>query len=555
MALRWKINVSPSDQRDVSSQVRAMTTSVRANAEEGSVAMSTIVIDDPNGTLDVPGLKEIYGQETEAALPTFFRGIIADRGVSRGETDKSYRTTTARQWEVQVADQNERLARRVLLGVDANRPAETDVARIQYVMASPEMSTVGITSSTYVSTSGPIAMDAADYRGQTVLSLIDDCAQASGKNYWVMRRDDLGPTTFGLWYDFAGSTAYVSTIAISNVITDVDGATTFAASFDTKLTRDPSRVYSGVWMPFSGGAVYQQQASTSSNFHARDTTSYSANVKTVAKANARAIRYLTDIDTEEDRITTAIVVPNAQVNDLREGHLVYGTFSHLPGYETPTAMRVLNRTVTQVSEQYYRLDLELSPGAAAGPLVELAQLFGTASSDALVVAGNVWTYIPPDPITEYPVSIYPPENPQLINDGDNSTTNVSAANIHVMGSPRPWVSDNTFERRWTIDLGSARSVVMLKALGYNLGSGETDLNVPQTSAYSVNGSSWTDITSLWQYIVDAGGGHGWYHLWLPATTSIRYVRIGSQDSDPMGPLSYWGATVHTLDTFEVWGYE
>ena len=105
MALRSKINVSPSDQRDVSSQVRAMTTSVRVNAEEGSVAMSTIVIDDPDGTLDVPGLKEIYGQETEATLPTFFRGIIADRGVSRGETDKSFRTTTARQWEVQVADQ------------------------------------------------------------------------------------------------------------------------------------------------------------------------------------------------------------------------------------------------------------------------------------------------------------------------------------------------------------------------------------------------------------------------------------------------------------------
>jgi len=541
MPLRWKINVSPSDQRDVSSQVRAMTTSVRANAEEGSVAMSTLVIDDPNGTLDVPGLKEIYGQETEATLPTFYRGIIADRGVSRGETDKSYRTTTARQWEVQVADQNERLSRRVLLGVDANRPAETDVARIQYVMASPEMSTVGITSSTYVSTSGPIAMDAADYRGQTVLSLIDDCAQASGKNYWVMRRDDLGPTTFGLWYDFAGSTAYVSTLSISNDLTDIDGVLTFAAAFDTKLTRDPSRVYSGVWMPFSGGAVYQQQASTSSNFHARDTTSYSANVKTVAKANARAIRYLTDIDTEEDRITTAIIVPNAQVNDLREGHLTYARFTHLPGYETPTAVRVLNRTVTQVSEQFYRLDLELSPTVATtASLVELAQLFGTASSSAVLIEGGITLFGGGDIATE------PPRDVANINDGNNATY----SEAWVQGgltSPRPFVPANLMERRWTIDLGVSRTVVMLKSFGTSVATGIGP------TCYSTNGSSWTDLGE-WTYINDVGGVQ-WYHLWLPAPTTARYIRLGVRDNDPGGPTPYWGSMVHALSTLEIWGYE
>jgi len=204
-------------------------------------------------------------------------------------------------------------------------------------------------------------MDACDYRGQTVVSVIDDCAQTSGKNYWVMPREDLGASVYSLWYDFPDSTAYASAITISNVAADVDSVSCFAAAFDTALTRDPSRVYSGVYMPYEGGAIYQQLASTSSNFQARDTTSSSYNVKTAGRATARAIRYLADIASEEDRITTAIIVPNAQVNALREGHLVYARFSHLPGYETSTACRVLNRTVVQVSEEFYRIEVELSP--------------------------------------------------------------------------------------------------------------------------------------------------------------------------------------------------
>ena len=364
MALRWKLYRANIPEVDISDRVRADTISVRANAEEGSVPLSTIVVDDPDGSIDIPGLfYTIDGYETEAPAldQRFYRGFVADRTVSRGESDKSYRTTDARQWAVQAADPNSLLSRRLLLGTDANRPVETDVARVQYLMTSPEMTTVGITNSTYIDTSGAIQMDACDYRGQTVQAVIDDAAQTSGKNYWVMPREDLGAAVYSLWYDFPGSTAYPSAITISNVASDVDGVTCFAAAFDTALNRDPSRVYSGVYMPYEGGAVYQQLASTSSNFQARDTTSSSYNVKTAGRASARAIRYLADIATEEDRITTAIIVPNAKVNALKEGHLVYARFSHLPGYETSTGCRVLNRTVTQVSEEFYRIEVELSP--------------------------------------------------------------------------------------------------------------------------------------------------------------------------------------------------
>ena len=362
MALRWKLYRSGLlPEVDISERIRANTISVRTNAEEGSVAISSVVVDDPVGNINIPGLYYgLNGYETEApaGLQSFYHSIITDRTVSRGDSSKSYRTAAAREWTLQTADQNTLLSRRVLLGADANRPAETDVQRVLYLMTTPEMLAVDATD--YINTAGPVAMDACDYRGQMALAALDDCAQASGKNYWVMLREDIGYAAYGLWYDFPESTAYASAITISNVAADVS-ASCFAAAFDTTLTRDPSRVYSGVYMPYDGGSVYVNSASTQSNFQGRDTTAPSVNVKTAAKANARAIRYLADIATEEDRIATSIIVPNAQVNALKEGHLVYARFSHLPGYETSTGCRVLNRTVVQVSEEFYRIEVELSP--------------------------------------------------------------------------------------------------------------------------------------------------------------------------------------------------
>jgi len=376
MALRWKLYRSGLlPEVDISERIRANTISVRTNAEEGSVAISSVVVDDPVGNINIPGLYYgLNGYETEApaGLQSFYHSIITDRTVSRGDSSKSYRTAAAREWTLQTGDQNTLLSRRVMLGADANRPAETDVQRVLYLMASPEMLAVDATD--YINTSGPIAMDACDYRGQFALAVLDDCAQASGKNYWVMLREDIGYAAYGLWYDFPESTAYASAITISNVESDVDGVTCFAAAFETTLTRDPSRVYSGVYMPYDGGSVYVNSASTQSNFQGRDTTAPTVNVKTAAKATARANRYLADIDTEEDRIATSIIVPNAQVNALKEGHRVYARFSHLPDYEAMRPCRVLNRTVSQVSEAFYRIDAELTP---AGEPEFMGDAFGT----------------------------------------------------------------------------------------------------------------------------------------------------------------------------------
>jgi hypothetical protein len=85
-----------------------------------------------------------------------------------------------------------------------------------------------------------------------------DCAAASGKNFFVYVPDSrpgdpVGPVA----YVDPTAAVFSSTLRISNVLSDVDGTTTFAPSYDATLARDPSQVYSGVYLTYSGGHVYR----------------------------------------------------------------------------------------------------------------------------------------------------------------------------------------------------------------------------------------------------------------------------------------------------------
>src|SRR6185369_13978605 len=183
MALRATYSVSTGSNVDISSRIRAYTLSVAANAEQGSVAMSSIEVDDPEGGINLLGLRLIALQETAEASnqQTIFRGFLADRDVLRNE---SMRTGRARLWRANVVDVNSFITRRIMRGSDANRPAETDVARVQWLLGTSEFGNV-VTTSRYVSTRFPVAMDAVDYRDQDNQQILDDCAQQSGKNYFV----------------------------------------------------------------------------------------------------------------------------------------------------------------------------------------------------------------------------------------------------------------------------------------------------------------------------------------------------------------------------------
>jgi hypothetical protein len=159
---------------------------------------------------------------------------------------------------------------------------------------------------------------------------------------------------------------------LSNLASDVDGVWTFAISEDTELSRDPSRVYSGALVQYDGGLVYEQSQTTYVNFTKRDAIVPAPNVKSRTTATNRALRYLSDSDTEEDRITTSYYVPASKLNFAREGMRIQFRATHLPNYAAFSWLRILSRTFVQVSEQddpTYRVTLTLGAGPPAPNLL------------------------------------------------------------------------------------------------------------------------------------------------------------------------------------------
>jgi hypothetical protein len=353
---------TPLTETDVTDYFRLYTLDVAMNAEEGSVAQSTVFAHDPDGDIDITGHRRFRIVEDTAtgSNTTIWVGYTAARRYRRGD---STRTGISRDVDIDIVDVNSILPRRIFDKARANRPAETDVARIQWLLTVEESQLID--DDLYFNTASPVAMDAVDYRGQTVDNLLNDCSQQSGKNYFVWYNDDTNQ--YSLFYDFASGSNYTSPIRLTNVLSEVDNVFTFAISQDTQLQRSPDRVFSGAYLQYDGGAIYTQLESTADDFARRDANMPAENVKTATKAKARAGRYLASISTEEDVITTTVQLPAAKVNFLMQGMRVRFKATHLPGYTESTYVRALTRSVSQVSEEYYDVKLELAGATSVAP--------------------------------------------------------------------------------------------------------------------------------------------------------------------------------------------
>lgn len=353
-------------------------------AEEGAVAQSQIVVDDTGSTLNYKGLRRLYAYETAAQAHNqmVFNGYLQERTIGRqpaeGQDQDEAITALDRRWNLTVADTNSLMSRRLITGPDGDRPAETDIARIQWLLDSNDAylsnpQDTWTNPSPYIDTAGPIDMDAADLRGQTAFDVLNDCAQRSGKLWFAQyyeANDTVPPTNNGsiaLHYYPTGSTYYSSTLKLSNVTGDADNITTFYVLPDALLSRDPSRAYSGVYLTYDGGSTYQQSTQAENLFQRRDAAVSNPNIKTAAKATALATRYLFETRSEDDRITCRFVVAKQYVNDLREGQRLQVKFSHLPGYTAYSYVRCLRRTVTQLNDDFYEIAVELSPQSGCTP--------------------------------------------------------------------------------------------------------------------------------------------------------------------------------------------
>jgi hypothetical protein len=371
MSFRFFVRDNDGTIGELVGRVRLTTPETAAQAEEGAVGQYTLTLDDTFGTFTVRGHRIGWITETEA-LADAYGGVVAvgytgARKVHRGEEQSG----AGREWVVDFFDVNTLLDRRILEGADCKRGTETDIVRVRWLLSTSEMRPV-VDDDTYVAASGGVAMDAADYVGQKVRDVLDDCAQQSGRNFylfWLYSGDPVSPVGVYLWYDRSETAGRVSGIRISNIDAEIDDAdpltqVTFVANPEAELTRDPARVFSGIHEAYDGGSRYVTKGSTATRFAARDTTGRAENVKTPGTAIARARRTLNDIDTELDLITDAIVVPRSRVNAAMHGDLVAVHYEHLDGYEDDFHnMRVVERTVRELGPSTVELALTLTGDA------------------------------------------------------------------------------------------------------------------------------------------------------------------------------------------------
>lgn len=390
---------------DITDRCRVSQVSAKEQAEEGAVPISSLVIDDPLGDIEFSGHRRLYVYEDEAPVDNqvIFNGFTSNERVARGPN----RIGAGRQWTLDLSDPNVLINRRIMNGTDANRPAETDLARIQALLTMTELNTVD--DDTYVNTlASTVSMGACDYRGQNVGQYIDDCRKASGKNAYILYNEALGQ--YSLWYDFANSSVYDSGCFITtDEAQEVDGVTTFGYSVERSYVNfDPSRVASGVWEDYDGGHVYVEDATTLANFAAIDWAAPALTVKDVTEATARANRLLHDARSELSIIHVVLTrVPRASVNAILKGQLVSFKSEWAPGFSTYTVCRVLYRQVNEISEDptaSFEIEMDLDPIPPTCPDSTASQTFAPLSDTSpwnvpstnkiISTVGNVLYLIP-----------------------------------------------------------------------------------------------------------------------------------------------------------------
>ena len=347
---------------------------LREVASLGEPGDGAIIIDDPLGTQGhssdgITGLKTFKWTESSAPVndQIIWIGYVADRDYY---TDDSLITGVARKIGVQLVELNAAFGFEVIRpGVSTNnRPSETVNARLAWLLATGYLDAFNnglVASSTVV-------LDANDYRNTYPLQVMQDIADATGFNFFLYY--DEAATQISLFLDdFNTSTAYTSSLKLSNVLSDLDTLTpatfltgTTFAPYNNHVGVSPLRVASGGSMPYASASIYASRPATATAFALRDKIFPNSNVKTAAMATRQLNRMLRENSTEDPSVTCSVDLPAAKVNAIRRGHRIPYRNRWMASpvdYTADTWMRVVERTVKQdkMTDDRYTLDLRLSP--------------------------------------------------------------------------------------------------------------------------------------------------------------------------------------------------
>lgn len=364
----------PAETVDLGNEVvRLGTVTLVQSADQGQTSTSSLVLDDPDGSLAINGYRALTILETEAPAgnQVVWRGAIGARTYRRAP-DKGFLTGSAREIEMELLDHNWNLDKRVLIHADAKRPDESASDRLHWLVNDADH----FGPQDYGNVTYPTGdVEDNDYRGQTAKTLLDDCLAEKGYMYWAAYNETQNHVELFV-IDPNDQTTYDSGCRITNDPDDVDNATTFGVFQDAALVRSPERLAFGVFLAYKKGSVYVRNEVVGEQYAKVDRAAPMANVKRQARAEKIAQRFLNQNDEEDDRVTCTVLVPASKVNSIRAGHLVQAKFSHFPGWQSYVYARVMERRVNQVADElisgdtgeyYYQIDLDLSPIGGGAP--------------------------------------------------------------------------------------------------------------------------------------------------------------------------------------------
>lgn len=371
------------------------------SAADGTASYGGVIVDDPSGAVTSTGWKAVRVEENACSQPRLFTGYVIDRTISRGP---HFRTAAGRIFDTNLIDQNAVLHMRLITDSDGQRPAETDIERIDWLLGSAYLSGL-IADYGDVDRSSPKNFQEADYRGQYADDVLNDIAGPIGRQAYA--RWDASHSAVGLVYGLPTAYWGTSTLRISNVLSDVDDTTTFEPYIDAQLLRDPTEVYSTVRYAYANGVVIRKNATTASTFIERGLNVDNSRVGAEATATGMADSLLSRDSTENDTITVTVRLPAAKVGLIEAGQRISVKFSHLPGYDSFTYARVTRRVTVQVEgvSDQYEVTLTLNDkgngnggGAGAPPTNQLPA--PTTGPTGTCAGGYDYT----------PAGTYPPNN-------------------------------------------------------------------------------------------------------------------------------------------------
>lgn len=325
-------------------------------AADGSGTTGSLLIDDKDGTRRIRGWQKIEIDEPACTLannglmdaPRLFTGYAGRRTYSRGP----YKDGPGRYILVELLDLNILLTTRLITGGDAMRPAETDIARLAWLIGSDYLD--GLVQDLGLVNGTGLLFDADNTHGQYPMQVLQDLTSTYDQLFFVYY--DQAAEAAGLFFDFPNAITNTSPLSISNVLSDYDASEVWLPHLDGALDADPAEVWSNIRGVYSGGVIYLTRQSTADEFFTdndllrRGTQVEWPKIGKAATALAFGGRFLDAAANERLSITCTVRLPATHVNLLDAGMRIPVKFTHLPdyGFDDFTYMRVQNRQVTQL---------------------------------------------------------------------------------------------------------------------------------------------------------------------------------------------------------------